>query len=124
LVGVLAGLAVGARRWRRERRDAGAADFRKERQAAYRDLWSKVEGLSVDLRTDTLSQESLRARVRDLNASILKAGLYIDEDDRPTLPWRLAISPPRHGATPFSTRGRAPIGLALRSIVGVSDIAL
>jgi len=82
LIGVLAGLVVGARRWRRDRRDARSADFTKDRQAAYRGLWSSVEGLSVALRTDTLTDEAFRARIRDLNADLLKAGLYVDEADR------------------------------------------
>jgi hypothetical protein len=82
LVGVLAGLVVGLRRWQRERRDARTADFIKDRQAAYRNLWSTIEGLSVDMRTEALKGEALRGRLRDVNAELLKAGLYIDEPDR------------------------------------------
>ena len=82
LVGVLAGLIIGLRRWKRERRDTRTADFTRERQTAYRNLWSTIEGLSVALRTEVLKGEALRGRLREVNAELLKAGLYIDEPDR------------------------------------------
>jgi len=82
LAGVLVGVIVGVRRWRRERRDTRTADFTRERQAAYRTLWSTIEGLSVALRTEALTGEALRGRLREVNAELLKAGLYIDEPDR------------------------------------------
>jgi hypothetical protein len=81
-VGVLAGLAVGLRRSHRERRDVRTLEFTKERQAAYRNLWSTVEGLSVALRTETLTGDALHGRIRDINAELLRSGLYIDELDR------------------------------------------
>lgn len=82
LIGVLVGLVVGLQRWRSERRDTRTADFIKDRQAAYRSLWSGVEGLSVALRTEAFTGETLRDRIRDLNADLLRAGVYIDERDR------------------------------------------
>jgi hypothetical protein len=82
LIGVLAGLAVGLRRWQGERRDARTADFAKDRRAAYQNLWSNVEGLSIALRTERLTRDELDGRVRELNAGLLKSGLFIDEPDR------------------------------------------
>jgi hypothetical protein len=82
LLGVLAGLGVATRKSSRERRDAKTAEFTKDRQAAYRSLWTSVEGLSVALRTEALAAAPLRERSRELNAELLKAGIYIDEADR------------------------------------------
>jgi hypothetical protein len=82
LLGVLAGLGVAVRKSSRERRDAKTADFTKERQTAYRALWINVEGVSVALRTEALTAEELRDRIRNLNAELLKAGIYVDEADR------------------------------------------
>ena len=107
LVGVLAGAVIGVLRWKRERRDARAADFTRDRQAAYRSLWSNIEGMSVALRTDRLDSEGIRKRVREVNAELMKAGLYLDEPDRDLASSYLAALERFHAAVASSDEPEA-----------------
>jgi len=82
LVGVLAGVGASARRSRRERQEAKATTFDAERGAAYKALWSQVEGIAVAMRTEALRGEALRLRLREINAELMKGGLHVDPADR------------------------------------------
>ncbi len=52
LVGTIAGLWVGYRRWLEDKRVAASKGFYAGRQEAYQQLWDKVEGLNVDARIE------------------------------------------------------------------------
>ncbi len=82
LTGVIVGVVVGIRRWRTERLDARRAPFHKDRQSAYRDIWDAVEDLHVSMRTDDLTQDDLDAKFQQINARMLKSGIYLDDADR------------------------------------------
>lgn len=80
LTGTIAGLWAAHRRWRSERR----APFLEQRQRVYRELWESAESLAVGLRGGELPPDQADQRVRDLNVLMLKAGPFIDEEDRLT----------------------------------------
>ena len=48
LGGTIAGLWVGYRKWREDKRAAAAKGFHLGRQGAYQELWQKVERLNVN----------------------------------------------------------------------------
>lgn len=82
LAGVLAGIFVGIRRWKVERRDVRHAQFTKDRQAAYRELWDSIQALDLFLRDDAMSPSEAELRVRQINVTLIRHALYIQASDR------------------------------------------
>jgi hypothetical protein len=82
LAGTIAGLWVGYRRWLEDKRVAAATGFHAGRQAAYRQLWEKVERLNVDARIEQIPQQDYSKRIAEINAFMLTSSVYIDDSDR------------------------------------------
>jgi hypothetical protein len=82
LVGTIAGLWVGYRRWLEDKRVAASKGFYAGRQDTYQQLWEKVERLNVDARIEQIPQEDYSKRIAEINAFMLRSSLYIDEPDR------------------------------------------
>ena len=82
LVGTIAGLWVGYRRWLEDKRVAASKGFYAGRQEAYQQLWDRVEGLNVDARIEALPTEDYSKRIAEINAFMLRSSLYIDDPDR------------------------------------------
>jgi hypothetical protein len=82
VAGVLVGIVAGTRRWRAERREAKSADYAKGQRDAYTRMWELVEGFHIALRTDDLTENDIRERIRDTNAQLLREGIYLASQDR------------------------------------------
>jgi hypothetical protein len=82
LVGTIAGLWVGYRRWLEDKRVAASKGFYAGRQEAYQQLWEKVERLNVDARIEAIPQEDYSKRIAEINAFMLRSSVYIDDPDR------------------------------------------
>jgi hypothetical protein len=83
--GVIAGIVVGIRRWKTERRDTKSAQFAKDRQGAYREIWDAIEELDIALRTKDLTPDEQTKTIQGVNVRMLKGGLYLDTADREAL---------------------------------------
>ena len=81
-IGTIAGLWVGYRRWREDKRVAASQGFYAARQQAYQQLWEQVEGLNVEARIEQIPQQDYNKRIAAINAFMLKSSLYIDDPDR------------------------------------------
>ena len=82
LIGVLAGLLVGYRRWLQERRDSQNEDYRKERREAYKELLEKLENIHVTVRRFSGSSSRISSLIADVNTHILKSAAYLEDDVR------------------------------------------
>jgi hypothetical protein len=82
LIGTIAGLWVGYRRWLADKRVAASKGFYAGRQTAYQQLWEQVERLNVEARIEQIPQEDYSKRIAEINAFMLKASLFIDDPDR------------------------------------------
>jgi len=82
LSGVLAGIFVGIRKSSVVRRDTRRAQFIKDRQAAYRELWDSIQALDIFLRDDAMAPDKADRRVREINATLIRQTLYIETNDR------------------------------------------
>ena len=82
LGGTLGGIVFGYRKWRAQARAERFGAFEKERQAAYKEMWSQVENLNVDSRIDPIDDSAFLQRRQEVNASMLRAGIYVEDRDR------------------------------------------
>ncbi len=82
LVGTIAGLWVGYRKWLGDKRVAAAKGFHAGRQEAYQQLWEKVERLNVEARIEAIPDGDYSKRIAEINAFMLKSSVYIDDPDR------------------------------------------
>ena len=65
-----------------KRRAGPSKAFREERQRAYKEMWERVERLSVDGRLQEISDEEFSRRIAEINAFLLTSNVYIDDADR------------------------------------------
>jgi len=82
LSGTMIGLYVGYRKWNLEKQLERSTPYRTERQKAYKELWDRVEQLNVDGRLQPIPMDVFSDRLTELNANILRSGLYIDDTDQ------------------------------------------
>jgi hypothetical protein len=82
LAGTIAGLWVGYRKWREDKRVEASKLFHAGRQKAYHQLWEIVERLNVDARIDQIPQADYSRRIADINSFMLTTSVYIDDTDR------------------------------------------
>jgi len=82
LIGVF-GTAItvffGYRQWKRQQKTAREESFNADRKAAYKALWDLIETFNVGLRTSGAADKASE-RIVELNAFLLKSGLYIQPD--------------------------------------------
>lgn len=130
LSGVLAGIFVGVRRWKVERGDARSAQFTKDRQAAYRELWDSIQALDVFLRDESLSADAAGLRVREINAALIRHALYVQAADRDQMAkyvaalvsyQKLISADPVAHASFSDTAAGLPAGVTLRQIFAARD---
>jgi hypothetical protein len=80
LIGVFGtGITVffGYRQWKRQQKTAREESFNNDRKAAYKALWDLTESFNVELRARGAPPEK---GVTELNAFLLKSGLYIQPE--------------------------------------------
>lgn len=81
LAGTLIGIAVGYRRWSRERTAQRFARFETDRQDIYKSLWDRVEQINAALRRDRVDETGFTELVADLNEFIIRNGAHVDDAD-------------------------------------------
>ena len=81
LAGTMIGVAVGYRRWSRERTAQRFARFETDRQDVYRSLWDRVEQINAALRRDRVDEVGFSQLVADLNEFIIRNGAHVDDAD-------------------------------------------
>jgi hypothetical protein len=82
IIGVVGtGITVffGYRQWKRQQKTAREESFNTDRKAAYKALWDLIGTFNVELRTSGTATET-GERIADLNAFLLKNGLYIQPE--------------------------------------------
>jgi hypothetical protein len=82
LMGTLVVAFLGYRQWRKQQDVARYGDFLIERQAAYKDLWQKLEAVHLHVRSHAFDEEKFRMLVRAANSHLIKAGLYLDTGEK------------------------------------------
>jgi hypothetical protein len=81
LVGTLVAAFLGYRQWKKQQDLARYGGFLSERQAAYKDLWQKLEAVHLCIRSQEFREEEFHELVRAANTLRIKAGLYLDEGE-------------------------------------------
>ncbi len=81
LFGTLCVALLGYRQWRKQQDVTRFGSFLTERQAAYRELWKKLEELHLVVRSGSSSAEDVRELVRGTNVQMMQAALVIDRDE-------------------------------------------
>lgn len=84
LLGVIAGLWYGQRRWRREREDKQRNFYETKRKEAYAGLWEVVQDAHLGMRASLRKSPSLGfpAFLTNVNSFMWKHGVYIESLDR------------------------------------------
>lgn len=82
LVGTLAGLGLGYRRWSQERRARHSDKFEDERREIYKGLWDRVEEVNAALRRNRVDEAGFSELVSDLNEFMIRNGAHVDDPDQ------------------------------------------
>jgi len=81
LIGTVIGLIFGYRKWRKEQHAKKLDQFNKDRQESYKDLWNCLEDFNIKVRIEGVDNKDFFKHRQNLNAFLLKKGIYIDEED-------------------------------------------
>ena len=82
LIGTLAGLRVGYRRWSEERKAQRSEKFEAERRDIYKGLWDRVEEVNASLRRNRVDDVGFSELVADLNEFMIRNGAHLDDSDQ------------------------------------------
>jgi hypothetical protein len=81
LLGTILTLVFQAYQAKRKERLQGSEPSRMERQAAYRELWAKIEQIHAGMRTNAITGDDFNKHIQELNTYIIQHSLYIEDED-------------------------------------------
>jgi hypothetical protein len=75
--------ALGYRQWRKQREFDRAKPYEDDRRAAYKELWTRVEALDVEMRgvsgrPSVFTDAEFGSRIRELNTFVLSNEIYFE----------------------------------------------
>jgi hypothetical protein len=82
LIGTVIGLIFGYKKWKSEQNLKSFGQFGKDKQNAYKELWNRVEEFNIKVRLEEVDSNDFSIYLQNLNAFLLKSGIYIKDEDR------------------------------------------
>lgn len=82
LLGTVIVAFVGYRQWRKQQDQVRYGNFLADRQAAYKQLWQKLEAVHLNVRSKCFQEAEFNALVRDVNVHLIQAGLLLDQGEK------------------------------------------
>lgn len=82
LIGTIVVALLGYRQWKKQQDLARYGGFLAERQAAYKDLWEKLEAVHLSVRSQSFREKEFHELVRAANVHMIKAGLHLDRGEK------------------------------------------
>jgi hypothetical protein len=82
LLGTLFVALLGYRQWKKQQDVARYGTFLSERQAAYKELWTKLEAVHLAVRSTNFDEAEFHELVRTVNSHLMTAGLHLDRGEK------------------------------------------
>lgn len=82
LAGTLTAAVLGYRQWRKQQDLARYGGFLTDRQAAYKQLWQKLEAVHLSVRSEDFREAEFSKLVRDVNVHMIEVGLLLDRGEK------------------------------------------
>src|SRR5512141_2834986 len=82
LVGTVLVAFLGYRQWRKQQDWVRYGGFVSERQAAYKELWQKLEAVHLYVRTESFDETKFDELVRSANVHLIEYGLHVDRGEK------------------------------------------
>jgi ABC-type multidrug transport system fused ATPase/permease subunit len=82
LVGTIITVLVTVYLARRQARRTRQQQYGDKSSTVYDELWERLEGIHIAIRTERFDEERLSDRLRELNSFILAKSIYLDDEDR------------------------------------------
>ena len=82
LVGTIMTAAIGYNQWKRQHDTTLTNTYTTERQAAYKELWTKLEEVHVKVRINDVTQQDFDKLLNDVNSFVMKHSLYLSHEDQ------------------------------------------
>jgi hypothetical protein len=82
LIGTFLTIFFGYRQWKRQQKASRYGNFFSDRHTAYKTLWEKIEDVHIKTRIESVSEADFDKLLFEVNAHILKNGLYLRDDLR------------------------------------------
>ncbi|MFN0138780.1 MAG: hypothetical protein ACKVQW_01670 [Pyrinomonadaceae bacterium] len=80
--GTLIAAYLGYRQWKKHGENAQKADYLKEKQTVYKELWEKLEEVHLKLRIESVEKSDFKDLLFGVNSYILKKQLFLEKDDQ------------------------------------------
>jgi hypothetical protein len=73
---------IAFRQWKKQAEVTQRADYLKDKQIIYKELWEKFEDIHIKLRVESVNKSEFQKLVQDTNSFIRKKQLFLEEKDR------------------------------------------
>jgi hypothetical protein len=85
LLPVLVALVVASlayRQWKKQPEKTLKAEYLKNKQLVYKELWEKLEDIHVRLRTEIMGKPEFRNSIIEINSYILRNQIFLEDTDQ------------------------------------------